>query len=138
MNKTNEITYNCVYHVVWCTQYKRPVLDKTVSKTVTEALKDIAADNDYGVNNLAVYPDHVEMVIKLDPKKSIHSAVKLLKNKSTSAILNKHPEIKKISSSMWTRKYMVSTEGILTRTEIEEFLKEQKTRKEVRRKANVN
>ncbi len=136
MEKINEITFNCVYHVVWCTQYKRPVLDKVISKTVMEALKDIAAANDYGIDNLAVYPDHVELVIKLNPKKSIHSAVKILKNKSASAIGCEHPEIKKISSSIWTRKYIVSTEGILTRTEIKDFLKNQKTRKEERRQKN--
>lgn len=133
MKKINEITFNCIYHIVWCTQYKRPVLDKVISKTVTKVLKDVAAENNFVIDNLAVYPDHVEMVIRIDPKKSIHSAVKLLKNRSASAIWCEHPEIKKVSSSVWTRKYMVSTEGILTRMEIDEFLKDQKTRKEVRR-----
>ena len=87
--------YDCVYHLEWCPKYRFNVLKKESSKTDMESiLKQIAAEYEMVVEELAVMPDHVHIVVRTKPSMSLSKATQLLKGRSSYEFFRKHPNIR--------------------------------------------
>jgi putative transposase len=84
--------YDCVYHLEWCPKYRFNVFGKASSKADMEAiLKQIAAEHGMVVEELAVMPDHVHIVVRAKPSMSLSKATQLLKGRSSYEFFQKHP-----------------------------------------------
>ena len=87
--------YDCVYHLEWCSKYRFNVLKKESSKVDMEAiLKQIAAEYKMVVEELAVMPDHVHIVVRTKPSMSLSKATQLLKGRSSYEFFRKHPNMR--------------------------------------------
>ena len=87
--------YDCVYHLEWCPKYRFNVLKKESSKVDMEAiLKQIAAEYKMVVEELAVMPDHVHIVVRTKPSMSLSKATQLLKGRSSYEFFRKHPNMR--------------------------------------------
>ena len=85
--KSNQnIVYSCQYHVVWCPKYRRKVLVNGVDIRLKELIKSIAAEIQVDIIEMEIMPDHVHILLEVDPQFGIHKAVKNIKGK-TSRIL---------------------------------------------------
>ncbi len=60
---------------------------------------------------LEVMPDHVHMLIEVDPQFGAHRAVKRFKGATSRYLRMEFPELKKRLPSLWTNSYFVSTVG---------------------------
>ena len=40
----NNVVYSCKYHIVWCTKYRRRVLDDNVKNRLVEIVKEVAEE----------------------------------------------------------------------------------------------
>ena len=58
-------------------------------------LQNIATEHDMQIEELAVMPDHVHMVVHVKPSISLAKATQLLKGKSSYEFFKKHPNIRK-------------------------------------------
>ena len=80
----NNIVYNCKYHVVWVTKYRRPVLTQQIEVRLKEILKNIATDIQVEIIEMEVGEEnHVHLLILLDPQFGVHKAVRRFKGASS-------------------------------------------------------
>ena len=87
--------YQCVYHIEWCPKYRFNVLRKqTHRKDMEVILKKIAQEKGMRIEELAVMPDHVHIVVHVKPGISLAKATNLLKGRSSYEMFRKHPNLR--------------------------------------------
>jgi putative transposase len=75
----NNVVYSCKYHVVWCPKHRRKVLINGVDVRLKELLTEYAANLSVDILEMESMPDHVHMLLEVDPQFGIHKAVKSFK-----------------------------------------------------------
>lgn len=75
----NNIVYSCKYHVVWTPKYRRSVLKEGVDSRLKELLGQIAKEIRVDIIEMEIMPDHIHLLIEVDPQFGIHKAVKRFK-----------------------------------------------------------
>lgn len=123
----NNIVYNCKYHVVWVTKYRRPVLNQKVESRLKEILKNIATEIKVEILEMEVGDmNHVHLLISLDPQFGVHKAVKRFKGASSRYLRKEFPQLKSRLPTLWTNSYFVSTVGGAPLAKIKEYIANQK------------
>jgi len=98
--------FQCVYHIEWCPKYRFNVFRKEGHKEDMETiLQQIAAEHDMLIEELAVMPDHVHIVVHVQPSVSLAYATQLLKGRSSYEFFKKHPNLRLRyrKGHMWSR-----------------------------------
>ena len=78
-HSNRNIVYSCEYHIVFCPKYRRKVLVNGVDVRLKELIQSIAAENHFEVIEMEIMPDHVHLLLEVDPQFGIHKAVKTTK-----------------------------------------------------------
>lgn len=131
MNKeyesNNNIVYSCKYHVVWCPKYRRKVLTGSIADRLRELLLDYAKTIHTDIIEMEILPDHVHMLIEVDPQFGIHKAVKSLKGYTSKILREEFPILKTKLPTLWTNSYFVSTTSDAPLDAIKKYISQQKT-----------
>ena len=86
--KTNRnIAYSCKYHVIWCPKYRRKVLVFEVEKKLKEIIMSQSIKLNVDVIEIEIVPDHVHLLVEVDPQYGIHRYVKNIKGFSSRVIM---------------------------------------------------
>ena len=107
----NGVVYSCKYHVVWCPKYRRKVLVDGVDERLKEIAQAVAEEMRFEIVEMEVLPDHVHMLVEVDPQLGIHKAVKRIKGRSSHDLREEFPWLRRRLPSLWTNSYFVSTVG---------------------------
>lgn len=125
--KSNKnVVYSCKYHVVWCTKYRRTVLEKGADERLKKVLMEVAKEISIDILEMEIMPDYVHLLIEVDPQFGIHKAVKRLKGVSSKILREEFSFIKSRIPTLWTNSYFVSTVGGATLRDIKEYITSQK------------
>ena len=125
--KTNHnVAYSCKYHVVWCPKYRRSVLVAGVDERLKEIIRDVCAEHQAELLELEVMPDHVHLLVEVDPQLGIHKLIKLLKGRSSRLLRQEFPHLKKRLPTLWTNSYYVATVGGAPLAVIKQYIGNQK------------
>jgi len=120
------ITYSCKYHVVWCPKYRRSVLIDGVDVRLKELLVEKCAEHQAEIIELEVMPDHVHLLVEVDPQYGIHRLVKQIKGYSSRILRQEFPWLRSRIPTLWTNSYFVSTVGGSPLEAIKKYIKNQK------------
>jgi putative transposase len=120
------VVYSCKYHVVWCSKYRRRVLVKEVDTRLKEIITATALEFQADLIELEVMPDHVHLLVEVDPQFGIHRLVKQLKGRSSRLLRREFPALKSRLPSLWTNSYFVSTVGGAPLEVIKQYIENQK------------
>lgn len=120
------VVYSCKYHVVWCPKYRRRVLVDGVDVRLKEVLGLSAADLRAEIIEMEVMPDHVHLLVDVDPQFGIHRLVKLLKGRSSRLLRQEFPWLKKRLPTLWTNSYFVATVGGAPLAVVKQYIENQK------------
>lgn len=120
------IVYYCKYHVVWCSKYRRGVLEGAVERDLKAIIQQIAKERKAEVIELEVMPDHVHLLVEVDPQYGIHRLVKQIKGRSSRILRSKYKELRSRIPTLWTNSYFVSTVGGATLKTIKQYIESQK------------
>lgn len=123
----NNIVYSCKYHVVWCPKYRRKVLTGELASRLKELLLSYADEMSVDILEMEIMPDHIHLLLEVDPQLGIHKAVKRLKGYTSKVLREEFPELNSKLPSMWTNSYFVSTVGGASLDAIKEYIQNQKT-----------
>lgn len=123
----NNIVYSCKYHVVWCPKYRRKVLTGELASRLKELLLSYADEMSVDILEMEIMPDHIHLLLEVDPQLGIHKAVKRLKGYTSKVLRKEFPELNSKLPSMWTNSYFVSTVGGASLDAIKEYIQNQKT-----------
>ena len=126
--KTNcNVVYSCKYHVVWCPKYRRKVLTNGVDIRLKELLLSYAANLNVDILEMEIMPDHVHLLVEVDPQYGIHKAVKALKGYTSKVLRDELPTLKTRMPALWTNSYFVSTVGGAPLEAVKQYIENQKT-----------
>lgn len=122
----NNVVYSCKYHVVWCPKYRRKVLVDGVDARLKEICLEVASELSFEIMEMEVMPDHVHMLVEVDPQFGIHRAVKRMKGRSSHVLRDEFPWLKKRLPTLWTNSYFVSTVGGAPLEIVKQYIESQK------------
>lgn len=126
--KTNcNVVYSCKYHVVWCPKYRRKVLTNGVDIRLKELLLSYAANLNVDILEMEIMPDHVHLLVEVDPQYGIHKAVKALKGYTSKVLRDEFLTLKTRMPALWTNSYFVSTVGGAPLEAVKQYIENQKT-----------
>ena len=106
----NNVVYSSKYHVVWCPKYRRKVLVDAIAKRLFELVHKTALRYRAEVIALEIMPDHVHLLVEVDPQFGIHRLVKYIKGVTSHDLRKEFPSLSSRLPSLWTNSYFVSTE----------------------------
>ncbi len=122
----HNVVYSCKYHVVWCPKYRRSVLingvDVRLKKLIIETCKLLSVE----LIEMEVMPDHVHLLLEVDPQFGIHKAIKRIKGYSSKVLRSEFPWLRSRLPTLWSNSYFVSTVGDLSLSAIKQYIENQK------------
>lgn len=127
----NNVMYSCKYHVVWCPKYRRKVLVEKIADRLKQIIFLLASETRSEVLRLEVMPDHVHLLIEVDPQCGIHRFVKLVKGRSSRLLRDEFATLRTKLPTLWTNSYFVSTAGGAPLSIIKKYIESQKTSQRV-------
>jgi putative transposase len=120
------VVFACHYHVVWCPKYRRKLLVGPIEKRLKEIVMQACSEHQAEVEELEVMPDHVHLLVNVDPQFGIHRLMKLIKGRSSRFLRQEFPELKRKLPTLWTNSYFVSTTGGAPLSIIKQYIEHQK------------
>ncbi|WP_201386643.1 IS200/IS605 family transposase [Ktedonobacter sp. SOSP1-85] len=120
------VYYSCHYHVVWCPKYRRNVLIGPIETRLKEIIAQVCQECQAEVEELEIIPDHVHLLVSVDPQFGIHRLIKLIKGRSSRVLRQEFPALKRRLPSLWTNSYFVGTTGGALLSLIKQYIEQQK------------
>ena len=125
--KSNKnVVYSCKYHVVWCPKYRRKVITGKIEMRLKELIEETASAIGAEIIEMEIMPDHVHLLIEVDPQYGINKAVRHIKGVTSHTLRIEFPSLKSRLPSLWTNSYFVSTVGGAPLEKIKEYIENQK------------
>jgi putative transposase len=97
---------------------------------VDERLKSVLAaviqEQGAWLQALEVMPDHVHMLVEVDPQFGVHRLVKAMKGRSSHTLRQEFPHLRSRLPTLWTNSYFVATTGGAPLAAIKQYVENQK------------
>lgn len=122
----NNVVYSCKYHVVWCPKYRRKVLVDGVDVRLKELIQETCNKLHVVLLEMEIMPDHVHLLLEVNPQYGIHKAVKQIKGYSSKVLREEFPCLRTRIPTLWTNSYFVSTVGGAPLAVIKQYIENQK------------
>ena len=125
--KSNKnVTYSCKYHVVWCPKYRRDVIVGAVEQRLKNIISLVCEKREAELIELETMPDHVHLLVEVDPQYGIHRLVKEIKGLSSRLLRTEFKHLTTRMPTLWTNSYFVSTVGGAPLQVIKQYIENQK------------
>ncbi len=121
--------YNCNYHIVFSTKYRRKVLTPEVEDYLKKVIVETGVEKGFEVAMVEVgEQDHVHLFVSAHPKIAPSYIVKMVKGISARKLFLKFPELKKKlwKGHLWNPSYYIETIGSISEDVIRKYLENQK------------
>ena len=122
----NNVVYSCKYRVVWCPKYRRPVLVNGIDARLKDIIQTVCTECRADILQMEVMPDHVLLLVEVDPQYGIHRLVRSIKSRSSRLLRQEFPRLKSRLPTLWTNAYFVSTVGGAPLEVIKQYIENQK------------
>lgn len=126
-NSNKNVVYSCKYHIVWCSKYRRKVLEGNIADRLKEIVQVVCAEYHFSLLEMEVMPDHVHLLLEVDPQFGIHQAVKRIKGRSSRILRAEFPSLRSRIPTLWTNSYFVSTVGGSPLAAVRKYIEKQKS-----------
>jgi putative transposase len=80
----------------------------------------------YEVLDMEVMPDHVHLLLDVDPKIGIYSVITKIKGYTSKQLREEFPVLKKRIPTLWTHSKFISSVGSVTLDVVKRYIEEQK------------
>ena len=108
MKQNRNVVYDCKFHVVWCPKYRRKVLKDQIEERLAVLIRETVEKYKSELIALEIMPDHVHLLVGVDPQFGIHRLVKNIKGRTSRYLREEFPKLKTQMPSLWTNSYFVS------------------------------
>ena len=125
--KTSHSTYDCKYHIVWITKYRKSVLTGILAERIRELIRGICKEHEVEIIKGHVSKEQVHLFVSVPPHKAERKLVRYLKGKSSYKKLQENKQLSKMfwGRHLWGRGYFVATSGNITDEVIMEYIENQ-------------
>ena len=97
-----------------------------VDVRLKELIKETCDLLNVEIIEMEIMPDHVHLLMEVDPQFGVHKAVKQIKGYSSKVLRTEFPWLKSRLPSLWTNSYFVSTVGGAPLAVIKQYIENQK------------
>jgi putative transposase len=122
----HHVVYSSKYQVVWTPKYRRSVLEGKIAFRLRHILYEGCQRFRAEISALEIVPDHVHILVEVDPQLGIHRLVRYLKGVSSHNLRKEFPALKSRLPTLWTNSYFVSTVGGAPLAVIKQYVENQK------------
>jgi putative transposase len=126
VRSNNNVVYRCTYHVVWCPKYRRKVIGGQVEHRLKEIIAEVCAERGATIVEVETMPDHVHLLVSVDPQYGIHRLVKQIKGRSSRLLRAEFPHLTSRLPTLWTNSYFVATVGGSTLDVVKRYVENQR------------
>ena len=91
-----------------------------------EIAQTVADELHFEILEMKVMPDHVHMLLEVDPQFGIHKAVKRIKGRTSHDLRLEFSWLKSRIPTLWTNSYFVSTVGGAPLSVVKQYIENQK------------
>jgi REP-associated tyrosine transposase len=127
--RTNaNIAFQCAYHVVWCPKYRRRVIGGRMEQRLKQIIAEVVEEKGAWLVECETMPDHVHLLVEVDPQLGVHRLVKAIKGRSSRVLRQEFPWLRSRLPSLWTNSYFVATVGGAPLSVIKRYVETQKSR----------
>lgn len=122
----NNVVFSCKYHVVWCPKYRRPVLVRGVDVRLKKIIREVVSERRAEIIEMEIMPDHVHLLVEVDPQYGIHRLVRQMKGRSSRLLRQEFSWLRSRIPTLWTNSYFLSTVGGAPLSIIKQYIENQK------------
>lgn len=127
--RTNaNIAFQCAFHVVWCPKYRRRVIGGRMEERLKELIREVIEEKGAWLVELETMPDHVHLLVEVDPQYGVHRLVKAVKGRTSRVLREEFPWLRTRLPTLWTNSYFVATVGGAPLSVVKRYVEQQKTR----------
>ena len=112
--------------VVWCPKYRRAVLVNGIDVRLKEIIQSVCIELHAEILELEVMPEHVHLLVEVDPQYGIHRLVRAMKGRSSRLLRQEYAWLRSRLPTLWTNAYFVSTVGGAPLEVIKQYIENQK------------
>jgi putative transposase len=102
------------------------VLVEQVAERLKQIIAEVCQQHQADVLSLEIMPDHVHLLVEVDPQFGIHRLVRLIKGRSSRLLRQEFPSLKTRMPTLWTNSYFVRTVGGAPLSVMKQYIENQK------------
>jgi putative transposase len=102
------------------------VLKNGVDARLKEIIHSVASEYRCEILELEVMPDHVHLLVEVDPQFGIHRLIKLMKGNSSRLLRAEYSWLRSRLPTLWTNSYFVSTLAGAPLQVVKQYIEQQK------------
>jgi putative transposase len=114
------------YHVVFCPKYRRELISDSVGERLKNIVSDVCESMQVDMLEIETMPDHVHMLLEVDPQYGIHRELKRIKGVTSRYLRQEFQELRTRLPALWTNSYFVSTVGGALLAKVKQYIENQK------------
>ena len=122
------IVYKNQFHVIWTVKYRKQLLTGKIEKRLKEIIDEACSEKGVELKAIEVMPDHVHVLIDVDPRQPLHLLIKAFKGRTSNKLRKEFKILTTRVPSLWTRSYFCCTVGHISEEIIQKYIEEQKQR----------
>ncbi len=122
------MVYSCQYHVIFATKYRRKVLTDEIQVRLKEIITEISLENDFKVIEMETMPDHVHLLLDVNPNKGIYNIINKIKGRSSFILRKEFKSLTTRLPTLWTRSKFISTVGAVSLEIVKKYIEDQKNK----------
>ncbi len=92
-----------------------------------ELIKSVADEIHVDIIEMEIMPDHVHILLEVDPQYGIHKAIKAIKGRTSRVLRQEFPWLRSRLPTLWTNSYFCSTVGGAPLSVIKQYIENQKS-----------
>ena len=121
-----DFVYSCIYHVIFCPKYRRSVLTDGIDARLKELILSKQQEYGYSVVEQEVMPDHVHLLLDVNPKIGVYTVVSKIKSFTSKTLREEFPILKTKLPTLWTNSRFMSSVGTVTLNVLKQYIQDQK------------
>lgn len=126
--KKTEIIHDCAYQIVFCTKYRKEVLEGEIKLRLMQLIEAFSREWELPLIHCEIGCNYVYLKVKIDPQISVHQVVRRLKAQTASSLRQEFKRLTQILPSMWTLNYWCTTREEVAKEEIMAYIESQQKR----------
>ena len=118
--------HRLLYHLVWIPKYRRRLLQGKVAGRLRTFLYEACTVNWWWIEELKILPDHVHVLIQVQPTDTVAEVVGKLKGGTSYLLRRGFPELEEFlwGESFWADGYFAETVGGQSFAAVKRYIKE--------------
>lgn len=121
----NRCVSKCVYHIIFCPKFRRKVLTKPIRLRFKKLVREKQPEWNYKIVEMEVMPDHVHLLLQVDPEIGINNLVAKIKGYTASVLRQEFPELQSRLPNLWTRSRFIVSVGSVSLEIVKEYIENQ-------------